>query len=142
MVDFSPFTFVVFGLAAYRITRLIVEDTIPFGRIRQAIVTRWPSAADEFVGDMVVRDSEGHHVRGFPRVRLIPIRDPAAPDEVVWYAESPRKVGELVQCPWCMGIWVSAALYAVWYVWPSYTLVGAYVAAAAALVGLLASWER
>jgi hypothetical protein len=41
---------VVDALAAYRITHLITEDTIPFGRARTFITDRWPgSLAAEWV---------------------------------------------------------------------------------------------
>lgn len=43
--------FLLDALASYRITHLITDDTIPFGRARDAITNRWPgSLAAEWVG--------------------------------------------------------------------------------------------
>jgi hypothetical protein len=44
-------SFLVDALATYRLTRLVVEDRVPFGSLRDWITDRWPSSlAAEWVG--------------------------------------------------------------------------------------------
>jgi len=44
--------------------------------------------------------------------------------------------GDLIRCSFCLGAWVSLALYAAWQAWPHGTLVVAAPLAISALVGL------
>ncbi len=46
---------------------------------------------------------------------------------------------EWLECPWCSGLWVSAAWYAAWLEWPSATLYAAVPLAVSAVVGIAAS---
>lgn len=140
MAALDPFTFALFLLAVYRLTRLITTDTFPFEPARRFIVRRWPSDDDRFGEGEIEHDPEGPHVRGLPKVRLIGITEGV---DVWYYAERPRKLGELVQCPWCMGMWVSAAVFA-WWQWgnpdPVAWVFG--IASGSAAAGLLARWAE
>lgn len=90
MNDLTALELLVLALASYRITRLITVDTI---------LGHYPG---EVPGDP---DKRGTFIRGWLDRRfydsngadLGPIRG--------W-------LGALYSCPWCMGVWVSAAL---WY---------------------------
>lgn len=41
---FTPLLLLLDGLAVFRLTRLITDDTIPFGRLRLRVEARWPNA--------------------------------------------------------------------------------------------------
>ncbi|AEJ40260.1 hypothetical protein TPY_2083 [Sulfobacillus acidophilus TPY] len=85
-----PLTFVVLGLACFRLTHLIVVEEI-------TTFLRTP-----FVDAVNERDARGrwiklqypkpHRIRGF--------------------------IGALLSCPWCTGIWVGIALVMGWYTVP------------------------
>lgn len=45
-----PVELVIDALATYRITHLVTDDTVPFGRVRDFVTDRWPgSLAAEWV---------------------------------------------------------------------------------------------
>lgn len=50
----------------------------------------------------------------------------------------PHRVADFVECPWCLGFWVSAAAYASWRAAPKATLVLAAPLAISAAVGATA----
>jgi hypothetical protein len=47
------------------------------------------------------------------------------------------KVRDLVECPWCLGWWMSLAASAAWFASPRWTLLAATPLALAALVGII-----
>jgi hypothetical protein len=49
----------------------------------------------------------------------------------------PHNVAEFVECPWCLGFWISAASYASWRAAPRATLAAASPLAISAVVGAL-----
>lgn len=48
---------------------------------------------------------------------------------------------KLVECPWCLGAWVTAGWWGAWWAWPD-ALVVAVPFALSAAVGLVASVDR
>ena len=45
---------------------------------------------------------------------------------------------ELLECPWCLGFWLSCAWWAAWLAWPHGTLIVAVPFALSAIVGIIA----
>lgn len=95
MID--PLTFVILGLAAYRITRFFVMDSL----IGMGSTEELDPDTQKFVqlphskwGGVVMRFcyDEEYEDRGFFR----------------------GKLGDLLGCIFCMGFWISCAVYALW----------------------------
>ena len=106
---------VVLGLAAWRVTLLVTTDTIT-GRWRRWLLVRYPART------VPLYDVTGAPVEGSGRLK-------------------PRLVVELVNCDWCVGWWIAAAVVLVGRVvgliglsWPA---CGVAVWAVAAMVGAL-----
>lgn len=91
---------VVLALAAFRATRLVAEDTIsdPF----RSRLFRW--AWDD---ENLVDDGHGHQV---PTART---RHGAA-DERRLFDGWRTWVWMLFTCQWCLGVWISTAVYCAW----------------------------
>ncbi|CAM3664965.1 DUF1360 domain-containing protein [Mesobacillus zeae] len=83
-------SFVILGLASFRLTRLLVYDKI-------TEFLRSP-----FIGESVERDEDGHE-----NIYLVP----KGKGLQKW-------LGELLSCHWCTGIWVSAFLYVIFFMYP------------------------
>ena len=124
-------------LAAFRLTRLITKDSFPPIKAgRDWILRRWPSEDAVFLEDEVETDNPG--VLGFGRLRGTEVRVFLA-RHGEWMAERGRSLGELVTCPWCAGMYVSAAVAGLmpsvsgFWAWLGTTL------ALSAAVGLIAT---
>jgi hypothetical protein len=75
---------VVDALAVARITRLVVEDRVPFGKLRERLTSRaWKRALDDGEAHSIALTEGKSYVDG----------------------EEPYLV-ELLSCPWCASIWV------------------------------------
>ena len=121
-----PLLLAVNLLAAFRITRLLVTDAFPFGPLRLRFgdwaTERWAPlqrvlAKDRSLDDAAVRPGDTAKVSAY---------DGVAP------------LAYLLTCPWCAGVYVSAAVAVLastgaWWLYP------AGVLAASAVVGLLAA---
>lgn len=141
-MDYTPnaLELLILILAAYRITRLIVLDTI-FGE-----------HSDEAKDYPLINEATGEPVIGpndqpmFHRDRGTGIRaaiDRFAYDDVGEDRSAFRAwFGTLFSCPWCMGVWVSTGLYCLWYWGPAWIIAPLIPAAIAGAQGLLQSWER
>lgn len=84
---------VVLAFAAFRITRLVVEDTI----------------TDPIRGWFydLVWDSENPRTVTLPDGRRVLVPSPRHGGFLTW-------LYDLVTCPWCLGVWVSVAVYCAW----------------------------
>jgi hypothetical protein len=105
--------------SSYRLTRLITTDSVT-EPLRRAVVRRWPHR-----NQPLIRQETGR-----------PIPDTGA--------LTPRWIVVLVNCPWCIAPYASAAvLVAAKYAGlvHSWTVVGFGVPAVAAAVGLMSRWE-
>jgi hypothetical protein len=59
----------------------------------------------------------------------------------IWSKFPPTtRIGYLITCNWCTGIWVSIFLVVFWLILPQITLVVSLVLALAALIGLISAW--
>lgn len=90
---------IIMALAVYSITRLITKDSI-VDRQRDWFIERFPY--------------EGYTTRNRPnpkRCEFIVTGDH-------YYVTVGNRWGELVTCPWCMGFWVSVAVFGAFCFWP------------------------
>ncbi|MEH7238312.1 DUF1360 domain-containing protein [Bacillus sp. JJ1562] len=82
--------FALFGLASFRLTRLIVFDKIT-AFIRKPFIHEYEETDPDGTTATYV-EVKGKGLRAW--------------------------IGELISCYWCTGIWISAFLYAGWIIWP------------------------
>ncbi len=80
------------GLCAYRLTRIVTLDTFT-EPVRERIYDRWPP------------DYERSRWRYNPTLQAVVLR---APKEDPCPKVHP--IGQLVECPWCIGAWLSGAV--------------------------------
>lgn len=107
----SAWVGVVLALAAFRLTRLVGWDDLPpIARVRA-----WA------LGERVEARSR-----------------PGGQDDAYLTLYRRPLLAHLVHCPFCVGWWVSLALYIVWLWLPTETLYAAAPLALSAAVGLIA----
>lgn len=113
----SPWVGLVLALAAFRCTRLIgYDDFPPILRLRRWIVGTRSATAGSTNARMHVTNEkvEETTVHRWPTLSAF-----------LW-------------CPWCLGWWISLALYAAWRLEPSWTLTACSPFALSGVVGLVA----
>lgn len=130
-------TLALLALAAFRMTRLIGWDTFPpVARARSRILLSWIepvcSSCKAERADYEARD--GREWVGLENCPRCGSGEPAT------FLEGHGRplLGELVECPFCLGWWIALALYAGWLVAPTAALVVSVPLALSAAVGLLA----
>jgi hypothetical protein len=89
----------IVALGIYSITRLITKDSI-VDRQRDWFFQRFP------------------HEGFTTKIRPNPKRCSFIVTGDHYYVTVGHKLGELVHCPWCMGFWVSAAVFGAFILWP------------------------
>lgn len=62
-----------------------------------------------------------------------------------WEVGSPpasyrHRLGDLITCPWCLGFWVTLALFTSWQLWPEPTTAVCAFISATVVVPLLQTW--
>jgi hypothetical protein len=115
---------VVLILAVFRISRLVIEDTIS-QPLRSAVLSRWPGKDVEY--------EPGDKVTG----GTFPLDGKLYAQEPTWLGD---RIAKLISCYWCTGFWVALALVVAYAAWPNPTLWVAFpfaVAAGAGIVGVL-----
>lgn len=93
---------VLLATAAAQVTGLLVQDEVPFGPLREWITKRWPPEHYE------------HPTPDDPRFPP----DPRFTGAV----KVGSKIGTLITCYRCMGVWVTGAWTVAWWVAPRGTL--------------------
>lgn len=81
---------IIFALASFRLTRLIVFDKIT-AFIRQPFHKEVEEIGDDGVVEVYI-EMKGSGLRAW--------------------------IGELLSCYWCTGIWCTAFVYGAWMIWP------------------------
>jgi hypothetical protein len=81
---------IIFAIASFRLTRLIVFDKIT-AFIRRPFHKEVEEINDEGVVEVYI-EMKGSGLRAW--------------------------IGELLSCYWCTGVWCSAFLYGIWLIWP------------------------
>jgi hypothetical protein len=102
-MNISVFEFLLLALATFRLTRLVVFDKI-------TAFLRSP-----FIEEVEEVEEDGTAVT-YIQVKGIGIR---------------KWIGELLSCYWCAGIWCTALLVGLFYVWPTGMQLVVYVLAIA-----------
>lgn len=90
----------ILALGIYSLTRLITTDSI-VDRQRVWFYNKFPH-------------------EGF-QTKIRPTRGQFIVTGDHYYVTVGHKLGDLVYCPWCMGFWVSLALFAAFVAWPVVT---------------------
>ncbi|WP_226670626.1 DUF1360 domain-containing protein [Metabacillus litoralis] len=106
--------FILFGFAAFRLTRLIVLDQI-------TAFIRKP-----FHNEIEEMNEEGE-LETYLEIKGSGLR--------AW-------VGELLSCYWCTGVWCSAFLFGLWMLWPFGAEIFIIILAIAGLAGVIESMTR
>ncbi|WP_156291661.1 DUF1360 domain-containing protein [Oceanobacillus salinisoli] len=106
---YTWFEFILFTLAVYRLTRLIVYDKITH-------FIRRP-----FHEEITEIESDGSEVT-YIEIKGSGLR--------YW-------IGDLLNCHWCTGMWISALLFGLYVLWPAGTEVLIIVLAIAGAAGIL-----
>lgn len=112
------FVFALLCLSAYRLTRLLIKDTLPpVLWLRDNLVGgyRKPTRAEIWSPGYPQREMEPDVHRAVPGLKGLWSLD-ADGNIQVWRApwkRSPHWLAELLSCPWCASAYVSGALVAV-----------------------------
>lgn len=104
----SALPLVLLALAAYRVTRLLGWDTLP----PVAAARAWLLRSEWQIPSS--NDEDGYFIHGRPLL------------------------GDMFECPFCLGFWVSLAFYGAWLALPTAALAVAIPFALSGVVGLLA----
>ena len=99
LVNITPFHFVILSIATFRITRLIVSDRITQG-LRDFCMIISASTDPETGSTYIVRTKRVRGVR--------------------------RAIGEIMGCPWCMGMWIAVVALALYVAATVYSFVSAW----------------
>lgn len=134
MANYSWFLALIDVLACYRLTRLIVKDSL-FQEARWWVLRRWPSELTTFPESIVTKDEE------YPNRGWLTEPGPALfkTEDGEWVAEGTYKLTELLECGWCASLWVATgvvALRSLWDWWQYPALVLALSALASLILSL------
>jgi hypothetical protein len=116
--------FVVLVLAVFRISRLVIEDTIT-DPIRSAVLSRWPGKDVEY--------EPGDKVTG----GTVPLDGKLYAQEPTWLGD---RIAKLISCYWCFAAYPALLLVVTYALWPTQTVWFALpwaVAAGASVIGIL-----
>ncbi len=108
----EPWAFIVVGLAAFRLTRFFVYDSLVGSNLESG--SAWSRRLDTLVYTAEGKD------RSFLR----------------------GKIGDLLVCPWCLGFWLTVATWAVWRTENEPARLIVQLFALAGLAGLVAATQR
>jgi hypothetical protein len=93
----GPWEFVVIALAAFRMTHFFVYDSLIGANLESE--SKFATKLDRFS-----YNTEDGSDRSWAR----------------------GKIGDLLNCPWCLGFWISAGLWAVWVWGPEWARYGQF----------------
>lgn len=115
----GPWVALVLVLAAFRVTRLIGWDTLPFLERARA----WATGEERrYVGDVnAMNNLTGDQLH-------------------VETTHRRPSIAKLLECPWCLGFWVSILVYLAWVFAPTEAIYGATPFALSAAVGFTTRW--
>jgi hypothetical protein len=110
---------VLVSLATFRITRLLIKDTIPVVKVPRDTLVGWLDPDDEYKIEWLAKHGTG--------------REPPSGH----LGALGRTLAYLVTCPWCMSVWVGAAVTYATTLYASVPLPWLTWIAACAVTGLL-----
>lgn len=120
MISLTALVFLV--LAAFRLTTLVVTDTI-LDRPRNWLHKRFP-VSDTYVNEKPKRGT-ARFVNG---------------SEQKWWMDKGTFLGDLTSCAFCTGVWVSVGLGVLWVLCPPAQIVISVIAIAGGQL-LLSQWS-
>jgi hypothetical protein len=96
---------VILALAAYRVTRLLIRDDFPpVAAVRGWLLDRFPGDLTVWEGDEV--EQSGHSwVVSSSGLPVVPFEEEDG--TTAWTSLRSHWIGDLIECPWCLGFWVS-----------------------------------
>lgn len=126
----DPLVLLIDLLAVYRLTRLVVKDSI-LDKPRHWILQRWPSELTTFPDDLVL---DRHTSQGIT-IGSVGKNDVYL-DEEGWKALYPHKLTELIECVYCASVWIAFGVLAlrVWWDWWQYPAIALALAGGVALI--------
>lgn len=145
----TPWTFTILTLATWRTTVLVVDDWVPFQPVRDWVWRRWPYGAGLDPSDPTPAGAGVAEV--VPWTRRAWQRAGGWAAGLVWsrWRDSIRdrdphrpgrtRIGYLLTCPACAGVWVAGGWWVAWRLWPAGTVT---VGTVAALAGGQLALER
>jgi len=119
----SGLEFILLLLACFRLVRLIGWDDLT----RRA--RAWACGMGDAEYDRVAELVDGYEAEGLDAWDRI---ERELPDQRRFY------LAKLIHCPWCVGFWVSLAIWLCWLAWPAGTVGVSVPLALSAGVGLIA----
>lgn len=136
------FQLAVMSLTAYRLTRLLVKDTLPpVLWLRDRLAGGWRKfTLEEYRSILLPVDWDGHTIT---TVRGLVMRNDEG-DSLLWInkqAWSPYWLAELITCPWCASAYISGCVVGVTDLTAGVRWPWAMAGAVWALAALLASRE-
>jgi hypothetical protein len=146
----SPWVGLVLGLAAYRLTRLGGwDDWPPIAKLRAWLLGErwlptlpWSDPGHDVMADMrdaVLREQLVEMATEEFADRLnLPGKTPDSEVDDVRPAYDRPLLAHLVHCPFCLGWWVSLAVYVWWVATPAWGLYAVAPFALSGFVGLVA----
>lgn len=116
---------VLIALATFRLTRLVVKDTIPAVKVPRDAIVNWLDPDDAWkIEWLASRELAGKPYLDPPSGHLGAVG---------------KSLAYLLSCPWCMSVWVGAAVTYATNLWVSVPMPWLTWAAACAVTGLLAN---
>lgn len=133
----DPFVLLVDLLAVYRLTRLIVKDSL-LQEVRWWILQRWPNEGTEFP-DAIVSfrpSSEGGGAYLPSGVEVYKSTRTDSDGDPIWLPLKTHKITELIECPYCASVWLAFGVLAlrVWWDWWQYPALALALAGGVALI--------
>lgn len=124
---------IVLTLCVARLCRLVIDDDFPpVQRMRERLLTRWPTSETAF-GDSEVQ-SQSTDTLGY-RIGLLRNGAEVFSTGEDWYATKTYRLTELLTCPWCLSFWVALALLTAWWFYPDPVFYASLPFAVSYLVG-------
>lgn len=131
LVGISPFTFLVLALAIYRVTRLIVADSL-LEPARNWLFGRFPYSGSFMDGGPEDKPK---------RAKRAAFQNTGRGTEARWFVETGTFLGNLLHCFWCIGFWVSVVGTVVYGLFPTAGLLLSLPFTFSAITGFIASKE-
>ena len=122
-------TYLILGLAVFRLTRLVTTDTFPpIKALRDRLLAKWPTDDTEFTDEWVRQTATGWETTGGAEVEYF---------DGYYHPVAPSRWSELLTCSWCASVWCAALTVGAWLLLPAWFEHVLLVPALSAVAGLL-----
>lgn len=141
----SPWVTIILTLGAYRLLRLIGwDDFPPVLKVRSWLIgEHWVPLQDDPTFSMYATqntvDAARAEARGEPS---LPGKQPDSEADHVRPAYRRPLLAHFIHCPFCVGFWISVAVYVAWLEFPTETLYALFAFALSGAIGLISkNWD-